>query len=113
MATDHKAYAKEVDGRAAGLFKAVPDAMRAYRGLMEAVNKDGALDTKTKELMALAIAIATGCEGCINYHVREAIRKGAAREEIAETASVAIEMGGGPASVYGGQALEAFDQLTA
>ena len=113
MATDHKSYAKEVDGRAAALFKAAPDTMRAYRGLMEAVGKDGALDAKTKELMALAISIATRCEGCINYHTREAIRKGASREQVVETAAVAIEMGGGPASVYAAQALEAFDQLSA
>ena len=110
--TDHKAYAKEVDGRAAALFKAAPDTMRAYRGLMEAVNKDGALDSKTKELMALAIAIATRCEGCINYHTREAIKKGANREEAVETISIAVEMGGGPATVYGALALEAFDQLS-
>ena len=113
MATDHKAYAKEVDGRAAALFKAAPDTMRAFRGLMEAAGEDGALDSKTKELMALAISIATRCEGCINYHTREAIRKGATREEVIETAGVAIEMGGGPASVYGALALEAFDQLSA
>ena len=112
MASDHKQFAKEVDGRAAGLFKAAPDAMRAFRGLMETVGRDGALDGKTKELMALAVGIAVHCEGCINYHVREAIRKGASREEIAETATVALEMGGGPAAVYGAQALEAYDQLS-
>lgn len=113
MAADHKAFAKELDGRAANLFKAAPDSMRAFRGLMESAGKDGALDGRTKELMALAIAIAVHCEGCINYHVREAIRKGATREQVAETAMVALEMGGGPASVYGAQALEAFDQLSA
>ena len=99
MVSDHKAFAKEVDARAANLFKAAPDAMRAFRGLMESAGKDGALDSKTKELMALAVGIAVHCEGCINYHTREAIRKGASREEVAETAAVAIEMGGGPAAM--------------
>ena len=113
MVSDHKAFAKEVDGRAANLFKAVPDSLRAFRGLMESAGKDGELDSKTKELMALAVGIAVHCEGCINYHTREAIRKGATRGEVAETAAVAIEMGGGPAAVYGAQALEAFDQLSA
>ena len=112
MVSDHKAFAKEVDGRAANLFKAAPETMRAYRGLMETVGKDGALDSKTKELMALAVGIAVHCEGCINYHVRESIRKGATREEIAETAAVAIEMGGGPATVYGADALGAFDTFS-
>ncbi len=87
--------------------------MRAYRGLMETVGKDGALDPKTKETHGFGGRIAVHCEGCINYHVRESIRKGATREEIAETAAVAIEMGGGPAAVYGAQALDAFDQLSA
>ena len=100
MISDHKKLAKEVDGRAAKLFKAAPDTMRSFRGLMENVGKDGALDSKTKELMALAVGIAVHCEGCINYHTREAIRKGASREEVVESAAVAIEMGGGPAAVY-------------
>ena len=111
MSKDYKALAGEVDARAGNLFRAVPDQMRALRGLMEAASKDGALDAKTKELMAIAIAVATHCEGCILFHVRAAIKHGASREEVAETVGVAIEMGGGPAAVYGGDALAAFDQL--
>lgn len=113
MSRDWKAFAAEVDGRAGNLFKAAPDQMRAFRGLMEAAGKDGALDGKTKELMALAVAIATHCEGCIAFHTRAAIKHGASREEAAETIGIAIEMGGGPAAVYGGMALEAYDQLSA
>ena len=78
---------------------------------MEEATKDGALDSRTKELMALAIAIAAPCEGCIVYHVRAAKKKGASREQVAETIAVAIEMGGGPATVYGGEALAAYDAL--
>ncbi len=111
MSKDYKAYAGEVDGRAANLFKAAPDTMRAYRGLMEAASKDGALDAKTKELMALAIGIAMRCDGCIVYHARAAQRHGASREEVAETIGVAVELGGGPAAVYGAEALAAFDQF--
>ncbi len=112
MASDHKAYAREIDARAGNLFKAAPETMRAFHGLMKAAGAEGSLDSRTKELMALAIAIATHCEGCINYHVREAIRKEATRAQVVETISVAIEMGGGPAAVYGAQALDAFDQLS-
>ena len=111
MTKDYKALAGEVDSRAVNLFKAAPDQMRAYRGLMEAATAAGALDPKTKELMAVAIAIAIHCEGCIVYHVRAAHKHGASREEVAETIGVAIEMGGGPAAVYGGVALAAFDQF--
>ena len=113
MSKDYKAFAGEVDARAANLFKAAPETMRAYRGLMEAASKDGALDAKTKELMALAIGIALRCDGCIAYHTRAAQRHGATREEVADSIGVAVELGGGPAAVYGAEALAAFDQFAA
>ena len=111
MPKDYKALAADVDARAVGLFKAAPAPMRAFRGLMEAATADGALDAATKELMAVAIAIATHCEGCIVFHVRAAAKHGATREQMAETIGVAVEMGGGPAAVYGADALVAYDQL--
>ena len=113
MGKDYKALAGEVDARAGTLFRAAPEQMRAFRGLMGAASKDGALDAKTKELMALAIAIVTHCEGCIVFHVRAGLKHGATREEVADTIGVAIEMGGGPAAVYGADALAAFDQFQA
>lgn len=112
MSKDYKAHLADVDARAVNLFKAAGDTMRAYRGLMESASKDGALDAKTKELMALAISISVRCEGCIVYHTRAALKHGATREEVADTIGVAVEMGGGPSAVYGAEALEAFDQLS-
>jgi AhpD family alkylhydroperoxidase len=108
----YKAKAQDVRTEAAALYKAAPEAMTAFHGLMKSVSKDGALLAKTKELMAVAIAIATGCEGCIVFHVQNAIRHGASRNELAETIAVAVEMGGGPATIYGGKALGAFDELS-
>jgi AhpD family alkylhydroperoxidase len=102
---------KDMRNEALALFKAAPEPMQAYQGLMRAVGKDGALSAKIKELMALGIAIHARCEGCILYHVSAALKHGATREEIAETIAVAVEMGGGPATVYGGKALAAFDDL--
>ena len=107
----YKAKAQDVRTEAATLYKAAPEAMTAFQGLMKAASKDGALPAKTKELMALAIAIAMRCEGCIVFHVQNAMRHGASRQEMAETIAVAIEMGGGPATVYGGKALTAFDEF--
>jgi AhpD family alkylhydroperoxidase len=95
------------------LHKAAPEVMRSFQGLMSAVGKDGALSVKTKELMALAIAISSKCEGCIVFRVQNAIRHSASREEVAETIAVSIEMSGGPATVYGAKALAAFDELKA
>jgi AhpD family alkylhydroperoxidase len=93
------------------LHKALPEVMRSFQGLMNAVGREGALSVKTKELMALAIAISTKCEGCLVFHIQNAIKHGASREEVVDTIAVAIEMGGGPSTVYGGKALAAFDEL--
>ena len=108
----YKAKALEARTEAGALYKAAPEAMTAFQGLMKSVSKDGVLSARTKELMALAISIAMRCEGCIVFHVQNAIRHGASRNEVAETIAVAVEMGGGPATVYGGKALAAFDELS-
>ncbi len=88
-----------------------PEVAKAFSELASAANGPGALDMKTKELIALAIGIAGRCDGCIGFHTAAAIRLGATREEVIETIGMAIYMGGGPSYVYGAQALEAFDQL--
>lgn len=95
------------------LYKAMPEVMRCFQGLMSAVSKEGALSTKMKELMALAIAISSKCEGCLVFHIQNAMKHGASREEVIETIAVSIEMGGGPSTVYGAKALAAFDELKA
>jgi AhpD family alkylhydroperoxidase len=69
---------------------------------------DGALSTKTKELIALAIAVTERCDGCIAYHAKAAALQGATAEEVAEALAVALLMAGGPASVYGPRAWAAF-----
>jgi AhpD family alkylhydroperoxidase len=106
-----KDVVQETRQQALELYKAAPEAMQAFQGMMKAVSKDGALSARTKELMAVAISIAVKCEGCIVFHIQNAIKHGASRGEIVETICVAIEMGGGPATVYGGKALAAFDGL--
>ena len=69
---------------------------------------DGALDTKTKELIALGIAVATRCDGCIASHARGAAKAGATADEVAEALGVAILLTGGPGTVYGPRAMDAF-----
>ena len=92
--------------------QAAPDVASAFSGLAKAATRAGAIDPKTKELIALAIGIAGRCDGCIGFHTEAAIRHGANRDEIVETIGVATYMGGGPSYVYGAQALLAFDQLS-
>ena len=111
--TDHVGRAKTIDLQARALYQAATKPMKAYAGFMSAANVDGELDGKVKELMALSIAVAIHCDGCITYHARAAAKKGARRGEVAEAIAVAVEMGGGPAAVYGAEALAAFDQFAA
>ena len=90
-----------------------PGVMEGFAKLHSASVADGALSSKLKELIALAIGITVRCDGCIAYHVHDALKAGATRTEVAETVGVAIMMGGGPSVVYGCQALEALEQFQA
>jgi AhpD family alkylhydroperoxidase len=87
--------------------------MSAFAQLNGAATADGALSAKFKQLIALGIGVTVRCDGCIAYHVHDAIRAGATRQEILETIGIAVLMGGGPAMVYGCEALEALDQFEA
>ena len=89
---------------------ATRDAYKAFSSLHEAALEDGALSRKLKEIMAVSIAIVTHCEGCIAWHVAGAVKAGATRDEVAEAISVAILMGGGPATYYGSHALAYLDE---
>lgn len=73
----------------------MPELADAYYGAVtEAVYRDGAIDLKTKRLMSLAVAIQAGCKDCMISQTSRALELGATREEIFETCSVAISMGG-------------------
>ena len=89
----------------------IPDVMKGFAELSVAAMKDGALSARTKELMALAIAISKQCDGCIAAHARGAVRTGASEAEVAEAIGVAILMNGGPGTVYGPRALAAFHEF--
>ena len=111
MISDWPAANKELSDALATYRQAGPDVATGFAGLAKAATRPGAVDTKTKELIALAIGIAGRCDGCIGFHTEAALRHGATRDEIVETIGVAVYMGGGPSFVYGAQALTAFDQL--
>ncbi len=111
MKKDYPDYYKHVQEIMTKLGKALPGPMTGFAQMHQAVVEKGALSTKTKELIALAIAITVRCDGCIAFHVHDAINTGANRQEIEEAIGVAILMGGGPAVVYGAEALEALHQF--
>jgi AhpD family alkylhydroperoxidase len=96
----------------AALRKEMPEAAAGFAQLARAATAPGVIDPKTKELMALAIGIATHCDGCIGFHAKAAIRHGATRGEVAETVAMCVYMGGGPSLMYGAKALAAFDELS-
>jgi AhpD family alkylhydroperoxidase len=102
---------KQVQEAMGALGRSNPDIMGGFQMLHKAAGSDGALDAKTKELMALAIGIVVRCDGCIAFHVHDALEAGASEAEIADAIGVAIMMGGGPAVVYGSAALEALKQF--
>jgi len=89
-----------------------PEVAKGFAELARAATSSGALDSKTKELIALAIGIAARCDGCLAYHAKAAIRLGATRQEVLDTIGVAIYMGGGPSMIYGAETLAAFDALS-
>ena len=96
---------------ARALRRAIPEVYAGYRQLHAAAYPAGALDERTKELIALAIAVSKECDGCIASHARGAARTGATEEEVAETLGVAIAMNGGPGTVYGPRAFAAFREF--
>ena len=89
------------------------EVMKGFSGIAQAALKANALDTKTKELIALAIGVATRCDDCIAFHVKAAVEQGATREEVMETLGMAIYMGAGPSVMYAAHAAEAFGQFAA
>ena len=107
---DWPGMARAMNPAVGELHKSAPGAMKAFREMSASVLEAGALDTKTKELMAVAISVAVRCDPCVTYHVSAAVRAGATREEISETVALAIYMGAGPSAMYAAQALEAYDQ---
>jgi AhpD family alkylhydroperoxidase len=112
MTTNYTEYHEHLEERLSQLGRELPGPMTGFARLHKKAMEDGALSTKTKELMALAIGIAVQCEGCIAYHVHDAVAAGATRQEVLETIGVAIMMGGGPASMYAAYALDAIEQFT-
>lgn len=85
--------------------------MAAFSQLHQAAVAEGALSSKMKELISLAIGITVRCNGCIAFHVHDALTAGASAPEILETIGVAVLMGGGPSVMYGIAAMEALDQF--
>ncbi|HSQ38147.1 MAG TPA: carboxymuconolactone decarboxylase family protein [Acidimicrobiia bacterium] len=93
------------------LRQAIPEPWEGFAQLHRGVMKDGALSAAFKEIIALAIAVADECDGCVAAHARAAARRGATPEQVAEGLGVALLMMGGPGSVYGPMAWQAYNEF--
>ena len=102
---------RELTAQLRNLRGGTPEVMRAFSGMAQAATAAKALDGKTKELIALGIAVAVRCDDCIGFHVKAALERGASQEEVIEVLGMAIYMGAGPSVMYASHALEAFGRF--
>lgn len=111
MTTNYLELRQHLEDRLTQYGREMPGPMTGFARLRKKAVEDGALSAKVKEMMALAVSIAVGCEGCIAYHTHDAIKAGATRPELLETIGVGLLMGGGPGSIYAAHALDAVEQF--
>ena len=93
------------------LNRTIPETTAAFDTMSKAVKGNGVLDLRTKELVALGIAIADRCEACIGFHVEALLAAGGTRAELADVLAMAVQMGGGPSLMYAAKALAAWDEI--
>lgn len=111
MSKVYKEITRDISSSLAKLRKEIPDVMSAFSSLAQTATKEGALDKKTKELIALALGVAARCDGCIGFHTQTLVKLGTTRQELLEMLGMAIYMGGGPSLMYAAEALIAFEEF--
>jgi AhpD family alkylhydroperoxidase len=113
MMLDWNSYQAQIASAVAELGRVSPATVRGYRELTDAGKQTGALDAKTRELIALAVAVTRQCDGCITIHTDAGIKQGATREEVVEALGVAIAINAGAALVFSTRVLDAYHAKTA
>ena len=111
MTKSYRATTSNISRRMAKLRADIPDTMSGFSAMAAAATRPGAMDRKTKELIALALGVAAHCDGCIGFHMQALIKARASRAEITEALAMAIYMGGGPSLMYAAEAMGAYDEL--
>jgi len=109
---DWNGYRQQVIETVGKIARLSPDTVKGYSTLSAAGAKTNHLDSKTRELIALAVAITLRCDGCITVHTDAAIKQGASREEIAEALGVAVSVNAGAALVYSARVIDAYEVNT-
>ena len=108
---DYSAITTDLSRNLRILREGIPDTLKAFSALSQAATRSGALDKKTKELIALALGVAAHCDGCIGFHAEALVKLGASRKEIEEVLAMAVYMGGGPSLMYAADAIAAYEQF--
>jgi len=109
---DWEAFMDQTVAEIAALSPEIPQTVAGFNRMGAAAKTSGALDEKTKELMALGIAISTRCDSCIGFHVKSLVRLGLTRAELCEALAMATYMGGGPSFAFSAKALKAYDTFS-
>lgn len=113
LATTHyRDLTQGVSRNLAALRTDLPDVMKGFSEMARAATRDGALDKKTKELIALALGVAVRCDACIGFHTQALVGLGVTRAELEEMLGMAAYMGGGPSLMYAANAVGAFDEFS-
>jgi len=112
MSETYAKYTQDLSVSIGALRKDIPDVMQGFSSMASAALAEGALDKKTKELIALSIGVAGHCKGCIGFHVKALIALGVSRAELTETLGMAVYMGGGPSLMYAAEAMQAFEEFS-
>jgi AhpD family alkylhydroperoxidase len=113
MMLDWNNYQKEIGGKLGELSKLSPDTLKGYLTLSAANAKTTLLGEKTRQLISLAVAVTTRCDGCIVFHTDAALKAGASKEEISEALGVAVAMNAGAALIYSTRVLDAVEAKSA
>jgi len=108
---DPKARLSQAKTRLGAFSKATPALFEGFAKISKTASQSGSFTSAQKELIATAVAVTQGCEDCLLYHLEAAKRHGADEAAVIEALEVAVEMGGGPAMMYAGKALEVFRAL--
>ncbi|MEO8837185.1 MAG: carboxymuconolactone decarboxylase family protein [Herbaspirillum sp.] len=110
--TNYLELTQEVSKNLTTLRNDIPDVMKGFGELARAATCDGALDKKTKELIAIALSVAARCDPCIGFHMQTLVKLGASKAELEEALGMAVYMGGGPSLMYSANAIAAFNEFT-
>ncbi len=109
--TPYRDLTDSISASLAQLRADLPDTTRGFGALAQAATRPGALDKKTKELIAMALSVGAHCDPCIGYHAQALVKLGATRAEFEEMLGMCVYMGGGPSLMYAAKALQAFEEF--